>query len=94
MNQTLRFKLFDRWYTCDVTDCRILGVTDDPDLDGLGMIVPGGGSQEDLSTVIHELMHGCGMTVRAVHRCDEKGRDTADYIAKVLFRMGWRKQEG
>ena len=53
------------------------------------MLIPmSGNSQHDLDTCIHEMLHACFWDI------DEEGiHESAAEIARLLWRLGWRREE-
>lgn len=75
-------------YKIDLLDGPVFGFCEDPQQTAtLHMAIPNGGTKRDLATCVHEMMHAEGIPDRYL---DEE-RDAAIYIARLLWRMGWRK---
>ena len=64
------------------------GICEAPHVPGKAMDIPvHGGTQEDLCTIPHEGLHAClwDLDEEAVH-------ETSCALARLLWRLGWRKQ--
>ena len=76
------------WWFYGFKDHDDLGACDPVEAKHRGMDIPlGGKSQLDLDTVIHESLHAC---LRDVN--EEAVNETATDIARLLWRLGWRKK--
>ena len=65
------------------------GICQGPHIKRREMLVPmTGNSQHDLDTVLHEGLHACFWDI------DEEGiHESAADLARLLWRLGWRKED-
>jgi len=77
-----------RWRLGRVKQRGELGGCEGPHVPGREIDIPADGDTEnELSTIIHEALHACLWDI------DEEAIDTtADDIARLLWRLGWRNE--
>ncbi len=77
-----------KWGVAKLNKGRALGLCEGPHIPGKEMDFPvHGGTRKDLDTIVHELLHAAMWDA-----AEECVYETAQDIAKVLWRCGWRKQ--
>ena len=75
-------------YTIDILPGPLAGICEKPDkAKALYMLIPNDNTERDLCTIIHEAMHAEGVPDRLL----DGDRDSASAIAKLLWRLGWRR---
>lgn len=76
-----------RWKVAKLDKGKARGICEGPHIPDKEIDFPvHGGTRKDLDTIVHELLHG------ALWDLDEEAvYETAHDIAKVLWRLGWRK---
>ena len=76
-------------YADEDKECPILGKCDDPESgpDRVILIKKGLASQEELDTVIHELLHAANFKQFSEEYVEELATD----LTNVLWKLGWRK---
>jgi len=75
-------------YSIDILDGPLLGVCETPDKSRrLYLMIPNDDTEKALATIIHEAMHAEGVPDRLI----DGHRDSAEHVARLLWRLGWRK---
>lgn len=64
-----------------------LGTCDHPKTKQKFLMIPNGEQLEDLSATIHEGLHACFWDIE-----EDAVDDASQDIARLLWRLGWRKQ--
>lgn len=69
---------------------QLAGYCESPDASGKRIrILKGLDSREELEAILHEVDHAAHW-----HHDEEHVRQYADDVATILWRLGWRKQDG
>ena len=71
-------------------DSPLVGICDTPGDEHLGISVLPGNTRKALGVTLHEFMHAEGVPDKLL----DGERDSAEKIAAVLWRMGWRRTGG